>query len=464
MQRAETLIMNKPTAMSPITLRLLMVRSIAIITAMLLGLIASITSANAYLIRDTELETGLEDIISPLAIAAGFKADEIKVRVVIAPEYNAFVAGGRTVYINSGLILKAQSPDEVIGVLAHELGHIVAGHVPRRGEAMADAKVASALAAIAAIALAAGTGSNDAAVGVMIGGQDRAQRNLLASVRRDESVADELGLQILDDAGYSALGLRDMMQRMASQRALPESRQSSYYTTHPGAETRLTTYQDHVNQSAASDNILPGRINRLMARLAAKMRAWTENPQDMLRYEEPDPVNTRYGHAIASYRRGDLGAALSDIDTLIAGAPDDAFFHEFRGDILLSMGRASDAASAYETAIAARPDSPQILLNLGRALIATNQKSRLERAIEAIEKAVSHEPDWAFVRRQLAIAYGRSGRISYADMSLADEALLTGDTNRAVHLSKRVLARKDLDNIIRNRANDILFRYGTKDP
>ncbi|ADE39279.1 M48 family metalloprotease [Candidatus Puniceispirillum marinum] len=464
MQRVETLITNRSTATDPITRRLLMVRSITIITAMLLCLITSITSANAYLIRDTELEAGLEDIISPLAIAAGFKADEIKVRVVIAPEFNAFVAGGRTVYINSGLILKAKSPDEVIGVLAHELGHIVAGHVPRRGEAMADAKAASALAALAAIALAAGTGSNDAAVGVMIGGQDRAQRNLLASVRRDESVADELGLQILDDAGYSALGLRDMMQRMASQRALPESRQSSYYTTHPGAETRLTTYQDHVNQSAVSDNILPGRINRLMARLAAKMRAWTENPQDVLRYEEPDPVNTRYGHAIASYRRGDLGTALNDIDALIAGAPDDAFFYEFRGDILLSMGRASDAASAYETAVAARPDSPQILLNLGRALIATNQKPRLERAIEAIEKAASHEPEWAFVRRQLAIAYGRSGRISYADMSLAEEALLTGDTNRAVHLSKRVLARKDLDNIIRNRANDILFRYGTKDP
>ena len=439
-------------------------RSITIITAIIFCLLASINTASAYLIRDTELEAALEDIISPLAKVAGFAVDEIKVRIVIAPEYNAFVAGGRTVFVNSGLILQAKSPDEVIGVLAHELGHIVAGHVPRRGEAVADAKAASALAALAAIALAAGTGSNDAAVGVMIGGQDRAQRNLLASVRRDESVADELGLKILDDAGYSALGLRDMMQRMASQRALPESRQSSYYTTHPGAEIRLGTYQDHINQSPASDNILPARINQMMARIAAKMRAWTENPQDVLRYQEADPVNTTYAHAIASYRRGDLKTALKNIDQLIAGAPDDAFFHEFRGDILLSMGQASEAASAYETAIAMRPQSPQILLNLGRALIATNQKARLDRAIEVIEKAASHEPDWAFVKRQLAIAYGRSGRISYADMSLADEALLIGDTERAVHLSKRVLARNDIDSLVRNRANDILFRYGTKDP
>ena len=194
------------------------------------------------------------------------------------------------------------------------------------------------------------------------------------------------------------------------------------------------------------------------------MRAWTEHPQDVLRFQEPDPVNTIYGHAIASYRRGDLGMALTHIDQLLAGAPDDAFFHEFRGDILLSMGRASDAASAYETAVSARPDSPQILLNLGRALIATNQKNRLDRAIEVIEIASTFEPEWAFVRRQLAIAYGRSGRISYADMSLADEALLIGDNARAVHLSKRVLARTDLDDIVRNRANDILFRYGTKDP
>ena len=459
MHHARSFLMASLTLMGPVA-----TKAIAIFVAMAFGLVASLGPASASLIRDTELEAALEEIINPLAIAAGFRADEVKVRVVIAPEYNAFVAGGRTVYVNSGLILKAKSPDEVIGVLAHELGHIVAGHVPRRGEAVADAKVASALAALAAIALAAGTGSNDAAVGVMIGGQDRAQRNLLESVRRDESVADELGLRILDDAGFSAVGLRDMMQRMASQRALPESRQSSYYTTHPGAETRLTTYQDHINQSAASGNVLPIRINRLMARVAAKMLAWTENPQDVLRYQEPDPVNTAYGHAIASYRRGDLRMALTYIDQLLNDAPDDAFFHEFRGDILLSMGRASDSADAYEAAVAARPDSPQILLNLGRALIATNQKNRLDRAIEAIKIAAYYEPDWAFVRRQLAIAYGRSGRISYADMSLADEALLIGDTARAVHLSKRVLARKDLDKIITNRANDILFRYGTKDP
>lgn len=469
MQRADSIIMarftqTRLTAKNHVAAVLPVRKVIAIITVLIFGLITNISTSSAYLIRDTELEAAMEEIISPLSVAAGFAPDGIKVRVVIAPEYNAFVAGGRTVYINSGLILKSKSANEVIGVLAHELGHIVAGHVPRRGEAVDDAKVASALAALAAIALAAGTGSNDAAVGVMIGGQDRAQRNLLASVRRDESVADELGLRILDDAGFSAVGLRDMMQRMASQRALPESRQSSYYTTHPGAETRLSTYQDHINQSPVSDNILPPHINRLMARTAAKMRAWTENPQDVLRYQEPDPVNTSYGHAIASYRRGDLGVALKHIDALIADAPNDAFFHEFRGDILLSMGRASDAASAYEAAIAIRPDSPQILLNLGRALIATNQKQRLDRAIEAIEIAASHEPDWAFVRRQLAIAYGRSGRMSYADMSLADEALLTGDSSRAVHLAKRVLARKDIDNTIRNRANDILFRYGAKDP
>ncbi|MDB2390557.1 M48 family metalloprotease [Alphaproteobacteria bacterium] len=464
MHRVGPFTFSNLTAINLIAAKSLVTRSVAILLTVIFGILAMSSTAHASLIRDTELEAALEAVVSPLAVAAGFGADEIKVRVVIAPEYNAFVAGGQTVYVNSGLILKAKSPDEVIGVLAHELGHIVAGHVPLRGEAIADAKAASALAALAAIALAASSGSSDAAIGVMIGGQDRAQRNLLASVRRDESVADELGLRILDDAGFSAVGLRDMMQRMASQRALPENRQSSYYTTHPGAETRLATYQDHINQSPVSDNILPTKTNQLMARVAAKMRAWTENPQDVLRYQEPDPANTLYAHAIASYRRGDLRLALTYIDQLLTSAPDDAFFHEFRGDILLSMGQASDAASAYEAAVAIRPDSPQILLNLGRALIATNQKNRLDRAIEVIEIAAIGEPDWAFVRRQLAIAYGRSGRISNADISLANEALLIGDTTRAVHLAKRVLARKDLDDITRRRANDILFRFGTKDP
>jgi predicted Zn-dependent protease len=417
-------------------------------------------SALAGLIRDTELETGLQTLATPLMRAAGYAPDAISIRIIIDSSYNAFVAGERVIYIHSGLLLNAQSAEEILGVIAHELGHLKAGHVPRRDEALRDAGTAGTLAAIAALALAAGGAPSDAAVGVMVGGTDQAKRKLLRSFRYDEAIADELGLEYLDKAGISSAGLEQMMRRMAAQRALPESRQSQYYQTHPDSAQRLAVYQDHARQDGHKSAPLSVDDTKLMDRLVAKLRAYSEPAQSVLRRTaKTDSADAIYSQAIAQYRRGDLAVAITLMDHLSAAHPTDPFYHEFRGDILLSMAKAEAAAAAYETALTFRPDSPQILVNLGRALIATNDKKRLSRAIEAISAAQKTEPKWAFIRRQLAIAYGRNGDMAAADLALAEEAILLGDDQQAVRMAKRVLANKKLKDDLRNRANDILFRF-----
>jgi len=422
-------------------------------------------SALAGLIRDTELETGLQTLATPLMRAAGYAPDAISIRIIIDSSYNAFVAGERVIYIHSGLLLNAQSAEEILGVIAHELGHLKAGHVPRRDEALRDAGTAGTLAAIAALALAAGGAPSDAAVGVMVGGTDQAKRKLLRSFRYDEAVADELGLEYLDKAGISSAGLEQMMRRMAAQRALPESRQSQYYQTHPDSAQRLAVYQDHARQDGHKSTPLSADDTNLMNRLVAKLRAYSEPAQIVLRQTaKTDSADAIYSQAIAQYRRGDLAAAITLMDRLSEAHPSDPFYHEFRGDILLSMAKAEAAAAAYEKALTFRPSSPQILVNLGRALIATNDKKRLSRAIETISAAQKTEPKWAFIRRQLAIAYGRNGDIAAADLALAEEALLLGNDQQAVRMAKRVLADGKPKDELRNRANDILFRFGKLAP
>ena len=443
-------------------MKYLFLRKLALI---LLFSITVAQSALAGLIRDTELETGLQTLAAPLMRAAGYAPDAISIRIIIDSSYNAFVAGERIIYIHSGLLLNAQSAEEILGVIAHEIGHLKAGHVPRRDEALRDAGTAGTLAAIAALALAAGGASSDAAVGVMVGGTDQAKRKMLRSFRYDEAVADELGLDYLDKAGISSAGLEQMMRRMAAQRALPESWQSQYYQTHPDSAQRLAVYQDHALQDGHKSASLSADDTNLMNRLVAKLRAYSEPAQSVLRQTaKTDSADAIYSQAIAQYRRGDLAAAITLMDQLSAARPADPFYHEFRGDVLLSMAKPEAAAAAYETALTFRPNSPQILVNLGRALIATNDKMRLLRAIEAISAAQKTEPKWAFIRRQLAIAYGRNGDIAAADLALAEEALLLGDDQQAVRIAKRVLADDRLEDDLRNRANDILFRFGKLAP
>ena len=416
--------------------------------------------ACAGMIRDTELETGIQTLMAPLVKAASYPANSIAVRIIIDPNYNAFVAGKQIIYVHSGLILNAESAEEIIGVMAHEIGHLKAGHVPRRDAAIADANSASALAALAAIVVAAG-GGGDAAAGVLIGGQDQVNRRLLQTFRYDESVADEIGLSLLDKSGISAVGLRDMMLRLAAQRALPESYQSRYYQTHPDAAERLSAYQDHVSRQTGQTTPLSNEVLNLVDRLQTKMRAYVEPPQSVLaNFDDASTLTHSYAKSIALYRRGELEAAKGVINNLIEMAPQDAFFHEFSGDILLSMGKPDAAARAYKQAISIRPDSPQILLNYGRALVANGKATDLPEAISALEQARDGEPKWAFAYRQLAIAFGRAGKFADADITLADEALITGDTKQAVKMAKRSLTHKSVSEEIQNRANDILYRYG----
>jgi predicted Zn-dependent protease len=417
-------------------------------------------AACAGMIRDTELETGLQKLMAPLVAAAGYSANSIAVRIIIDPSYNAFVAGKQIIYINSGLLLNANSAEEIIGVMAHEIGHLKAGHVPRRDAAVAVANSANALTALAAIAVAAG-GGGDAAAGVLIGGQDQVTRKLLQTIRYDEAVADEIGLYLLEKAGITADGLRDMMQRMAAQRALPESRQSRYYQTHPDAAERLRIYQDHVSRQTEQAAPISNEMQALVERLETKLRAYVEPPKSVLaQFDDAGALTHLYAKSIALYRRGELESALTVIEDLIEMAPQDAFFHEFHGDVLLSMAKPDAAAQAYELATSIRPDSPQILINYGRALIASGKKADLTNAISALEQARDGEPKWAFAYRQLAIAYGRAGRLADADITLADEALMAGDRQRAIKMAKRSLSHGSVRDEIQNRANDILYRYG----
>jgi predicted Zn-dependent protease len=266
----------------------------------------------------------------------------------------------------------------------------------------------------------------------------------------------------MDKAALSSVGLRNVMQRMARQRALPESRQSTYYSTHPASAERLQALQDHVNLSPHSANLPSSDVMQLYARMVSKLFAWTENPQRVLNKNgglDASPDNRRYALAIASYRQGDLRSALGHIEYLLSAHPEDPFFHEFHGDILFALARPDAAAAALEAALARRPASPLVQLTLGRALLATGDKANLPRAIEILQTAREGEPLWAFPARQHAIALGRAGHIAAADLALAEESILRGDKDRAVQLARRAMTHATVDAVTQSRASDIIFRY-----
>ncbi|MGC6412152.1 MAG: M48 family metalloprotease [Candidatus Puniceispirillaceae bacterium] len=436
-------------------------RQIRCIIAFFLILFGFSSLSQAGLIRDAELESELEKLAMPMARSAGLPS--LKIRIVPETSYNAFVMGRDVIYVHAGLLLKARSGEEILGVFAHEIGHLAAGHVPRRSEAIQEANLATTLSALAAIAAAA-SGSGDAAVGVLLGGTDQAKRRYLARSRQDEAIADEWALTLLDEHQISASGMADFMRRLASERALPESRQSEYYATHPAAHDRLHVFEDHLSQSAYSDSELPLKSQAVLMRLRGKLAAYLDRPAPLLReLRKAEPSdNTRYQLAILHYRRGNFSEALVQLDALISAHPSDPFYLELKGDILMGAAEIEAARGLYENAYRLSGQHPLIGLSLARCLIAIGQPDDLEKAATLLSRLQQSEPNWAFIYRQKAIALGRLGRLADADILLAEEALLIGDKAQARLLATRARKYENASEGVKQRADDILFQLSAQ--
>ena len=416
-------------------------------------------SASASIIRDTEIEDALLKIMRPMATDAGLNPDIMQVRIVINPQYNAFVMADNMIYVHSGIITSSDTMQEVAGVLAHEIGHIAAGHIPRRGEVVENAQMAGLLSAFAAIALSA-AGSGDAAFGVLAGGIDRSQRIVLARSRQDEGVADDIAMELMLNQGLSVEPLAKSMRRIGAQRSLPQSRQSDYYLSHPDAYERSAIFQDHVNTNEASDMQEPEWMIKAHARIKTKLEAWTDPAQNVLANNIGDySEEATYKKAIAFHRLSDYKAAASEMSFLINDYPTDPYYREFLGDILLKGGQIDNAINSYKSALMLMEDKlnkGQINLSLGRALVIKGDAISINEAVIILEKANREEPNWAFVKHQLGVAYGKAGRLANADLILAEEALVIGNHGLAKQLASRVNKHPDATAIHKQLAQDII--------
>lgn len=433
-----------------------------IFIALLCLLLPSVATANV--IRDTEIEQVLLRIAQPMARQSGIGAERIHIRIVINPSYNAFVIGDNTIYIHSGLILGAENLLEVAGVMAHEIGHIASGHVQRREEVINEAGRATILGALVAVALTA-TGAGAAAVGVLVGSADQAQRTVLARSRQDEGVADEWAIRLMQGQSFSLYPMAETMRRLGSQRLLPQSRQSEYYQTHPSAHERSAVFQDHINQHEPMPLPTPAWMPPAFERIKNKLQAWTHPPKTTIaNLLGQDDTQAQFMRAIALMRLADTPSARDIMAVLVAESPDNPFFREFYGDILLALGEGVEAARQYEQTLDlldTEVNRGQILLSLGRAYVASGDPALLPQAITALEEASQLEPKWAFAKRQLGISYGKAGRKADADLTLAEEALIMGNTDLAERLAKRVETHADATAIHKQLAADILIQTGS---
>lgn len=414
------------------------------------------SAGQGSLIRDTEIEASLRGWLAPVAEAAGMNAGSIRIILIEDPDVNAFVAGGQNIFLYTGLIDKASNAGEVVGVMAHELGHISGGHLVRKQTDIENASYESMIGMILGVGAAIASGQGDALATLSTAGQTQAMRRLYGASRVYESSADQAALSYLNNAGINPIGLLTFMQKLESEELLPASQQSAYMRTHPLTRDRVSALADRISRSPHKDKALPGAWDDQFARMKAKLTGFIRPGQVAWAYDDRDQsIAAQYARVIAAYRQNQMEDALRSLDRLLALEPKNPYFHELKGQILRDGGRVKESVPHYSRALALKPDAPLVRMDMAHAMIESG--GSLKQAIQELNRAVREEPRTARAWRLLATAYGKAGDEARAQLALAEEALLRRDLAQARALANA--AKTDLPKGSRDavRAQDILL-------
>lgn len=407
------------------------------------------------LIRDADIEHSLSQLAEPILRAAGLNPSDVRILVVNDSGMNAFVINTRAIFIHSGLIQRLETAAQLQSVIAHEAAHIANGHIQRRLTNLRGANSAAGFGIALALAVAI-AGDNAAAAGVAAGAAGSAQRQFFAHTRAEESAADQSSIRFMLDAGVEPAGALEVLDLFRGQEALSVSRQDPYARTHPLTSDRVRALRGLVAANPGATAAKPD-ADFWFARAKGKLSAFTQNPGWTLRRVRGDtsPIGVMRA-AVAYHRQADANNAIRNMQALLAQYPNDAYWHELYGQILLESRQAGPAVAAYQRAVDLAPNEPLILGGYGRALLAVNTSDSNARAVRALERARDRDGQSSAILRDLGQAYARTGQPGLASLATAERYALQGRLDDAVLHATRAADRLPRGSAPWQRAQDVL--------
>jgi predicted Zn-dependent protease len=389
--------------------------------------------AGPSLLRDTETELLFKDMSRPLIVAAGLDPNSVNVVLLNDPAINAFVATGQTVYLQSGLIQAADNVNQVQGVVAHELGHVIAGDAIRSGQGEKQATGITILSLVlGAVAIAAGAG--DAGMGIIMAGQRAALGGMLAFTRGQEATADSTGSRLLSKSGISGKGMLDFFNKLQHEEyRLAIYSKDSFDQTHPLSSERIQALEQKLKSDPAWTKPVDPALEARFQRVKAKLLGYVDPKQAVLRYPERDQsVPAHYARAYAYHLGGYPDKAVAEADALLATNAHDPFFLELKGQILLEGGKPKEAIPILREATQRSNEAPMIAAMLGHALVATEDPKNFVEAKQILKVAVNRDNQDPFAWYQLGIIYDREGDEARASLATAERSNLENNPKMAL--------------------------------
>lgn len=419
----------------------------------------SAVQANAQsLLRDTEIEETLREFTDPILRAGGLTPSSVDIYIVNDPSLNAFVTRGQNIFLHSGLILAAKTPNELKGVIAHETGHITGGHIVRSDYGNRSA--------YGAVLIAAGLGlaailAGEAEAGALIlgGSQQFGQLEALSYSRVNEAAADQYAFEYMERTGQSGAGLIAFFEKFRAQEVLSQARRFPYFRGHPLSSDRIDALRERVRDSEhgeVKDSVEDVHKHKMMQ---AKLRGFLNGAAEVYsRFPAEDQSQpARYARSVANFKQADLRNAIKEVDSLIDEEPENPYFHELKAQILYESGKGVEAISPSKRALELRPESPLLEIALAQATMATRDTGEYKKAEELLKSALRSEPSNSYAWYLLADVYERQGERSLAKYATAERFYAVGNLQSARDFAQR--AQEELPRTLPQwrRASDIII-------
>jgi hypothetical protein len=206
-------------------------------------------------IEDKELTRYVQGLADVIAANSDIKVP-VRVTILESEEINAFALPGGFLYINTGLIQKAENESELVGVMSHELAHVAARHGARLMKRATIASIIYQAAQVAAVIVTGGAATAGAYYALQYGffGLGLALDLTLLGVNREfEAEADQLGIQYAWRAGYDPRGFITFFDKMAREKGYIRS--ASFFRTHPPFFDRIVASFSEIEYLPAREHL-----------------------------------------------------------------------------------------------------------------------------------------------------------------------------------------------------------------
>jgi predicted Zn-dependent protease len=420
-------------------------------------------SANAIsIISDEETESYLEDILTPIYKSANIPFKRENIHIIKDDSLNAFVGDKNHMFVHTGTLLKASNTNEIEGVLAHETGHILGGHILRLKIKIKDIQKASLASLVAAAGAAAVSGRGDTAIAIVLGAQSSAINAMSSYQITEERAADETAVSLLSNQNKSIQGLKNFMEKIRAENRLQGIEETPYFRTHPITTERISFFNDKLkNEKNPSNN---QNLDKRLKRIQAKLFAYLSPTQKVLnKYPLTDTsIEATIAHAIFYMRQKNLNASNKYIDKLLSIEPENPYFWEIKAQNLFENNAPKESIKAYKKALDLKPTSNLYKISYAEAILRSSPTRKdLLPLIQLLEHANRNQTE-PIAFHLLGEVYAKLGDENTSNYFVAEYNSAIGNQELARKQLAKAL-KNELPSHIKLRAQDLEQKLKSSD-